>query len=138
MTPTQPKSVLFLDDERSYVDLMGQLLMEHLNCEVLLYTHPQDALDALPRVNAGIIVTDYYMPIMNGIEFIRRARDVCPQLPAIMITGHQIALADEDLDHVPGLCGTLFKPVTWRVLAENIIKYWPDKNPPSFKTEGTK
>lgn len=135
MTSVSPKPVLFLDDERSYVELMGQLLTEHLTCEVLAFTSPLEALAALPRLGAGMIVTDYYMPKMSGIEFIRRAREACPDVVAIMITGHQIELAEENLSEVPGLRATIFKPVTWRVLAENIIKHWPDAHPPTLKPE---
>ena len=50
-----------------------------------------------------------------------------------MITGQRIELADKDLSHVPGLKATLFKPISWRTLAENIIKYWPGADQPVLK-----
>ena len=70
------RSVLFLDDEQSYVDLMGYLLAEHLACPILTHTKPKDALAALPGSNVAVIVTDYYMPVMNGLEFIRDRKSV--------------------------------------------------------------
>jgi DNA-binding NtrC family response regulator len=133
--PIVSKAVLFLDDERSYVDLMVQLLSENLNCRVLGYTHARDALAALPQLNVAMIITDYYMPSMNGIDFLHQARTVCPEVAAIMITGHQIELAEEDLTRVPGLRATLFKPIGWRTLAENIVMHWPDFNPPMLKED---
>jgi DNA-binding NtrC family response regulator len=133
VTPVQPKAVLFLDDEKSYVELMTQLLSDHLDCPVLGYTRPKDALADLPRLNVGMIVTDYSMPVMNGIEFIRHAHAACPEAGAVMITGHQIELAGTDFTQIPGLCETLFKPVTWRLLAQRIIKHWPDGNPPVLR-----
>ncbi|HUJ43246.1 MAG TPA: response regulator [Opitutaceae bacterium] len=135
MIPIVSKTVLFLDDERSYVDLMVQLLSENLNCRVIGHTRPHDALAALPQLNAAVIITDYHMPLMNGIEFIHRAHALCPETAAIMITGQPVELADEDLTRVPGLRATLFKPLGWRTLAENIVMYWPDLNPPLLKED---
>jgi DNA-binding NtrC family response regulator len=133
MTALNPRPVLFLDDEQSYVGLMIELLSDNLNCSILPFTRPEDALAALPCADVGMIVTDYYMPLMNGIEFLYRARAVCPTVVAIMITGHQIELGGQDLSHVPGLRTVLFKPIRWRLLAETIIQHWPDGNPPVLK-----
>jgi DNA-binding NtrC family response regulator len=135
VNPIVFKAVLFLDDEQSYVDLMTQLLSENLNCRVLGYTRPHDALAALPQLDVAMIVTDYHMPLMNGIDFLYRAHAVWPEVAAIMITGHQIELADEDLTRVPGLKATLFKPIGWRTLAENIVMHWPDLNPPALNED---
>ena len=127
--------VLFLDDEKSYVELMSQLLGDNLSCPVIGYTRPQDALADLPRREVAVIVTDYSMPGMNGIDFLHRAHALRPQVAALMITGHQIELAGTDFSTVPGLRETLFKPVTWRMLAERIIKYWPNGDPPMLKED---
>ena len=126
---------MFLDDEQSYVQLMTQLLSDNLDCPILGYTRPHEALADLPRLDVAMIVTDYSMPVMNGIDFLHRAHAVCPQLAAVMITGQRIELADQDLSHVPGLRATLFKPISWRTLAENIIKHWPDVNRPALKAD---
>jgi two-component SAPR family response regulator len=67
---------------------------------------------------------------MNGLDFLRRAHALRPQIAALMITGHQTELAGTDFSKVPGLRETIYKPVTWRTLAEHIIKHWPDGNPP--------
>jgi DNA-binding NtrC family response regulator len=131
--PIAPRAVLFLDDEQSYVQLMTQLLSDNLDCPILGYTRPHEALAALPRLNVAMIVTDYSMPLMNGIEFLYRAHAINPQLTAIMITGQRIELGDKDLSHVPGLKVTLFKPLSWRALAENIIKHWSAANRPVLK-----
>ena len=133
MNPVQPRAVLFLDDEKSYVELMTQLLSDHLNCPILGYTRPKDALADLPKLDVAMIVTDYSMPVMNGIAFIASAYATSPRVHAVMITGHQIELAGADFSHVPGLRETLFKPVTWRQLAEQIIRHWPDNHPPTLR-----
>jgi DNA-binding NtrC family response regulator len=133
MAVLNPRPVLFLDDEQSYVGLMTELLSDNLNCPILPFTRPDEALAALPRADVGMIVTDYYMPLMTGLEFLDRARAVCPTVVAILISGHEIELGGQDLGRVPGLRTVLFKPVRWRLLAETIIQHWPDGNPPVLK-----
>jgi DNA-binding NtrC family response regulator len=134
ITVPSSRPLLFLDDERSYVGLMTELLTDNLTCRVLPYTRPEDALAALPGLDVGMIVTDYCMPFMNGIEYIFRAREIRP-VAAIMITGHQIELSGRDLSIVPGLRKVLFKPVGWRNLADTIIRHWPDARPPALRDE---
>jgi len=98
-----------------------------------LFTRPEDALAVLPTLNPAVIVTDFSMPGMNGIEFLYRAHANGSSVGAIMITGHQIELGWQDLSHVPGLRATLYKPVGWRQLAELIIQHWPDEDRPVLK-----
>ena len=132
MRVIQPRPVLLLDDEQPYLEMMTELLSRHLGCPIVPFARPQDALAALRQLDPGIVVTDYSMPAMNGIDFLFRAHALCPTLNAIMITGHQIELGWRDLSHVPGLRATFFKPVSSRELAHQIIQNWPDKNPPAL------
>jgi PAS domain S-box-containing protein len=44
-------------------------------------------LSASPKAY-DLLVTDYAMPLMSGTEVIRQARGICPDLPAIIITGY--------------------------------------------------
>ncbi len=128
-----PRCIVFLDDEKSYVELMTQLLSENLGVPVVGYSRPADALAGLPAHNVAVIVTDYSMPGMNGIDFLHQAHAVCPEAVAIMITGHQIELDGADLSYVPGLREALFKPITWRTLAAQIVRHWPGDNPPRLR-----
>jgi CheY-like chemotaxis protein len=133
VTASPPKPVLFLDDEPTYVDMMVQLLSAYLTCPIHAFTRPEDALAALPQLQPAMVVTDYSMPTMTGIEFLKQVHAVMPDISAIMITGHQIELEGVDLDQVPGLRATLFKPLRWRTIALHIIAHWPDSNPPALR-----
>ncbi len=125
-----PRSIVFLDDEKSYVELMTQLLSENLGVPVLGFSRPADALADLPNHNVAVIITDYSMPGMNGIDFLQRAHAICPDAVAILITGQRIELDGVDLSYVVGLREALFKPITWRALATQVIQHWPGGNPP--------
>jgi len=46
-----------------------------------------DLLRATPT-HFDLIVSDYAMPLISGSEGIRQAREICPDIPAILITGY--------------------------------------------------
>ena len=126
VNPSAGKAIVILDDEKSYVDLLAQLIKENFVNPVITFTRPLDALQALPQINVGIVVTDYYMPQLTGLEFIVRARALKPGIPFIIITGHGVHLSEDDFSHLPELRAVLHKPLGWRQLTESIASHWPN------------
>lgn len=118
---------MLVDDEKSYTDLMAQMIEEHLICKVAAFSRPHDALSALRAATPAVIVTDYHMPQLNGIEFIRLAAPLLPSTAFILITGHNIGTVQHEIDQLPPLKGVLSKPFGWRTLAAEIVRVWPDK-----------
>src|SRR4051812_26164117 len=92
------KIVVLVDDEIAYIDLLQQLLSEHLACPVRGYTSPSAALQSLPSLNVGLIITDYQMPGMNGLEFIAEVQKTYPKIPAVMITAYMLKFTKAELD----------------------------------------
>lgn len=126
MNPAPPKAIVLVDDERSYTELMTQLLADNLACPVHSFTRPVDALRAIPHLNASVIVTDYFMPQIDGLEFIRRASVVAPAAAFVLITGHNLSAEQDAMAQLTALKGFLAKPFGWRKLADEIIRVWPD------------
>ena len=124
------KIVVLVDDEIAYIDLLQQLLSEHLACPVRGFTRPTDALRALPSLNVGLIITDYQMPDLNGLQFIAEVQKMDPTIPAVMITGYLLKFTQRELIKVPSLKAVVRKPFKWKTLAEHVVKYWPDMHPP--------
>ena len=116
---------MLVDDEKYYTDLMSQLLADNLERPVHGYTRPLEALRALPALDAAVVVTDYHMPQMDGIEFIRQAAPLVPQAVFVMITGHNLSASQDRLDKLAALRGFLAKPFGWRTLADEILRVWP-------------
>ena len=48
----------------------------------------EDALRHIDRAFAGVVVTDVRMPGMDGLAFASRIREIDPDLPVILMTGH--------------------------------------------------
>jgi len=85
-------TVLIIDDQATSRQILTQIVKsidEFL--EVKSFESAQPALDWLHERPADLILTDYKMPGMNGVEFLESARAV-PQLhnvPIVMITSHE-------------------------------------------------
>lgn len=129
---------MLVDDERSYTELMTQLLSDKFDCPVHGFTRPLDALAAIASIDPAVIVTDYHMPQLNGIEFIRQATLLAPQAAFVMISGHNLAFEEGRLARLGSLRGFLSKPFGWRKLADEILRVWPpETSVPSHRADAT-
>lgn len=117
---------MIVDDEMSFTDLLGRLLGDHFRAPILTFSNPLTALEALPRMDVGMLVTDYYMPHLNGIDLIRKVAELLPLAPppCLLITGHSFEHEEEAL-HLPHFKAILSKPFRWQQLAALIEKNWP-------------
>lgn len=127
---TEPqKCVIIVDDEKSYVELLSQLVADHLDCPVHAFSRPLDALRALPTLDVAVVVTDYFMADLNGLELIDRARALLPGVPFIMITGHDVSTIESEIRRLPELKKVLLKPEGTRQLVREILRVWPGGRP---------
>ncbi len=125
MNAAPPHPIVLVDDEKSYADLMSKMLEDVLDRRVISFNRPLDALSALPTLRPPVIVTDYFMPQISGLEFIRLASAVVPSSVFILISGHNLDDQEEQLARLPQLRTYLSKPFSFRVLADEIIRVWP-------------
>ncbi len=130
------RSIVIVDDEKSYAELIAQMIADNLDCTVYAFTRPMEALGELAKISAGVVVTDYSMPQMNGIEFIKRASRIAPSSAFIIISGDDLEPLSDDLGRLRRLKMRLRKPFGWRPLADAVIKVWPGTDVPAFRTNG--
>lgn len=86
-------SVLVVDDEKDNIKLITNILKE-LGLGNKIYAAPNGkiALNIAQKKNISLILTDWEMPIMNGIELLKSLKQL-PQtkdIPVIMITGKRL------------------------------------------------
>ncbi|HVU35939.1 MAG TPA: response regulator [Opitutaceae bacterium] len=138
VNPTPSNCVVLVDDEASYTNLMSQMLGDNLDCRIVTFTRPLEALRSLRDLNPAVIVTDYFMPQVNGLEFIRRAAPLVPAAAFVLITGHNLSDAEDALARLTALKGFLAKPFGWRRLADEIVRVWPaPTRPPVQRAEAS-
>ncbi len=133
METNDVQSIVIVDDEKSFTDMIGNLLQEHFSVPVHTFTRPVDALEKIAILRPGIIVSDYYMPGMNGLEFIRAVHAVSPVIPSVIITGHLFNLDEHSPDGLGNLKEVLPKPFRWQQLAAAICRHWNGNHSPSIR-----
>lgn len=79
--------VLYIDDEPSLLTLTQIYLKEEANLEVEVATSALSGLDLLKTQNYDAIVSDYDMPEIDGIEFLKQVREFDIAIPFIIFTG---------------------------------------------------
>lgn len=79
--------IVVVDDEPTIV-LMCRRVLEAQGHSVHGFTSVQAALAQLEAEDAELLVVDYKMPELNGLEFVQRAWSVRPGLRVVMITAH--------------------------------------------------
>jgi CheY-like chemotaxis protein len=87
-SPSQnPCGRILLVDDNSLGLAARRSVLEELGHEVLTAGTAADALELCGKHNFDIVVTDYKMPKMNGIELIVRLRKQHPATAVILISG---------------------------------------------------
>lgn len=69
------KSALVVDDSLTIRKLVGRCLQQ-AGFEVVEAPNGKEALDLAQKRPFSVIITDYNMPVMDGLEFVRGARDI--------------------------------------------------------------
>lgn len=92
--PSEPV-VHVIDDDDAARDAL-RFLLESARLTARTYDSAVTFLERLSQSEPGCIVTDVRMPVISGIELLRRVAAAPVRLPVIVITGHgDIALAVE-------------------------------------------
>lgn len=79
--------LLIVDDEQEIRDMLSRRY-RFKDYRVLVASDGNEALALLDDQKVDVIISDIMMPNMDGIELLRRVRQMYPMVHTIMITGH--------------------------------------------------
>jgi CheY-like chemotaxis protein len=87
----EPARILLVDDNK--MGLMARKsVLEEFGYSITTAAEGAEAFDRFRQGNFDLIVTDYRMPKMDGLELIRQVREHAAQTPIILLSGYVEAL----------------------------------------------
>lgn len=116
--PVECRSILLVDDDDAVRTVLSEQLRD-LGMVVETASSGQQAVQHMRKCGHGydLLLTDYAMPGLNGIETIRSVREVRPEIRAILMTGYADDAAMDDLDQV----AVLRKPIDPAELRNSLV-----------------
>jgi len=84
-------SILLVDDNRLGL-IARKAVLEDQGYRITTAAEGQEALERFGRDKFDLIITDYKMPKMNGLELIGKIREQANAVPIILISGYAEAL----------------------------------------------
>lgn len=79
--------ILIIDDERAIRNTLGEIL-QHEGYKIDTAENGEEGFEKFKKNAYDVILCDIKMPKMDGMEFLEKSREVNPDVPLIMISGH--------------------------------------------------
>ncbi len=92
-----PKKVLLVDDEKYFLFTVGTRI-KAWGYDFIEASTGQEAIDAVRSKNPDVIVLDYMLPGMNGVETLKEIRKLNKDVPVIIFTAYPDKKSLEDTE----------------------------------------
>jgi two-component system probable response regulator PhcQ len=105
------RRILLVDDEINVLNALVRAMRLHLRIEDLkieTFTDPFDALTRCSEVTFDIVISDFQMPQMTGVEFLHAIKDVAPTTVRMILSA-----------------STEFQTVTSAISEAQVFRYIP-------------
>lgn len=91
------KRVLVVDDEIHIVHVVA-IKLRNNGYEVITADNGAEAFELAQQEKPDMIVTDYQMPVMTGLELVKKLRDceITKDIPVILLTARSFAISKDE------------------------------------------
>ncbi len=122
LAKTLKARILLVDDEAVILSSI-QSALTRMNYEVVPSSNGLEALDIFTRAPGefDLVITDFTMPHISGMDFSTRILEVRPDIPIILCTGFNEEIDEKELKAI-GIRELLVKPTSMRELRSLIRK----------------
>ena len=119
------QNILVVEDDRLNRELLSKVLRQE-GYQVLEACDGDIALKILQVLPCDLVITDFLMPMLNGIEFVDQLRSLQPQMPVFFITGYLSAISDKKIvDEVAEILAKPFEPSVLRSSVRRLLDSTP-------------
>ena len=87
-TDGRTPSILIVDDDELVLSSLRGVFALQTEYDVTDATNPAHALELLERKPTDVVISDFLMPQMNGIEFLKEVRRLQPEAVRLLLTGY--------------------------------------------------
>ena len=117
---TQQRTILVADDE-SHILHVVSLKLRNAGFRVLTARDGAEALEMAQQEHPDLLITDYHMPALSGLELCQRLKQDpnTSKIPAIMLTARGYHLEPHDTEQ-SGILRMLSKPFSPRQLLATV------------------
>ncbi len=88
MFKEEDATLLIVDDEEMVLKSIENYLILETEYNLLTFTNPVEALEAAKHETIDLVISDYLMPEMNGIDFLLQFREVNPIATRVILTAY--------------------------------------------------
>lgn len=119
------KTILVADDE-SHILHVVSLKLSNAGYRVVTARDGQEALELAQQEHPDLIITDYHMPELSGLELCQRLKQdaATANIPAIMLTarGYQLEPADTEKNGILTMISKPFSPRQLLATVNDVLK----------------
>jgi len=80
--------IVYVDDEKMLTSTFSTLMKIEGFEDVVVFNSPAEAVSYLKENTPDLIISDFLMPEMNGLEFLREAKKLYPEVSMILLTAY--------------------------------------------------
>lgn len=110
--------IFVVDDEPGMLEVVS-LILEQVEFQCTCFTNADDCLRHLHTQICDLLITDVKMPDIGGMELLRRAKQIVPWLPVIMMTSYaSVSMSVQALK--AGAANFIEKPIEMKTLLATV------------------
>lgn len=86
----RPYKILIVDDEENILHALSQALKysREFECDIFTAPNGQEALNELLEQQFDLVLADYKMPVLNGVDLLAQIREKYPNTIRMLVTGY--------------------------------------------------
>lgn len=114
------KKILLIDDDESIRDSMSMFFLGE-GIHIDTFETAEEGVDAIKKQHYDIIITDYRLPGMDGLSFLKHIHEICPDSFKIFLTAYgsrEVLTAATGL----GVDEYIEKPFTTRLIKDALSR----------------
>lgn len=128
MTGAAGAKILIVDDEEDILSSLKALLEAYGNWEIHTAPGGKEAISLMKEHQFKLVISDYRMPVMDGLEFLGEARKSSQSLPLILMTAFpDLQIAIDSINSI-GIHNFFTKPLDPTEIVEVISTVLADED----------